>query len=134
MKKLTTQKLIYFDFFSKKLRTGDFWKYVYPKVPYFFFPEKVHVLHIFGENRLIEWKGCVFFFERQKKKIQILDRLNLTWPPDPTWPHTNFLLKKNEKKLKIILWNNTCLLFKKIFYITVVNSVPKSQYNPYEEQ
>ena len=30
MKKLITQKLIYFDFFSKKLITGDFWKYVYP--------------------------------------------------------------------------------------------------------
>ena len=38
------------------------------KVPYFFFPEKVHVLHIFGENRLIDWKGCIFFFSSGRKK------------------------------------------------------------------
>ena len=55
------------------------------------FPEKVHILHIFGENRLIEWKAVFFLFQRQKKKIQILDRMN-------EWHFELLQEKKNTKK------------------------------------
>ena len=49
---------------------------VWPKVPYFFFPAKVHFHHTFGKNRLDEWKSCFFFFRRRKKKKQPRDRMN----------------------------------------------------------
>ena len=41
-----------------------------PKVPYFFFPAKVHFHHTLGKNRLDEWKSC-FFFRRRKKKTAL---------------------------------------------------------------
>ena len=38
----------------------------------FFFLWKSSCFTNFGENRLIEWKDCVFFFQRQKKKYRSL--------------------------------------------------------------
>ena len=63
---------------------------------FFFFTEKVHVLHIFGENRLIEWKGCIFFFQRQKKKNT--DLRSNEWMT--FWTFTG---KKNTKKKNTVL-------------------------------
>ena len=66
-----------------------------PKLSYFFLPVKVHFFHILGENRLNEWKSCIFFFQRQKK-IQLRDRLN-------EW-HVNFYRKKKTHKKHPKIW------------------------------
>ena len=64
------------------------------KVSYFFFPVKVHILHIFGKNRMNEWKCCVFFSRRRKKK----HRSQLEWMND-IWTFSGGK-KKPQKKHK----------------------------------